>query len=1179
MINTTYNLDLTPGGIPLVVHASQYDANSRFLVFNLLERDGAAELPAVVRAAIRGTKPDGNGFDYEAVYSAATEVGPPSVTVPVTEQMTAIAGRVVCEIYLFIGTPATTEEPASDDYQQLASANFILSIERTALDKDTLLSGSEIRQLIEVIDRSDEIIQAAATSDAAMVEIQTLTSQAISSETGARSAAEAASASAASASEFAANAASTLASVEETIENVKDKAVEDARVAISQLKEDAQEAITDGIDAVTAKGEQIVRITTTAEEIANQALSSANNAENHMATLDSQMQALEAAMQDVSIDPDDLGLYQDEDTYYVYPTYKGVISENGIPLSGIGGGGGGGGADVISAVLSVENTTGWLSKTIPSGASCPVSFLWSSIEDDLPTGDGSIRITVNDVVRSTYQITQGNVTVDLAPFLSTGTNKVKIRISDTYDQGKTTTFNITAIALAISSSFDPTEKYSGAITFPVTPVGAVEKTIHRILDGVDSVVITTSVSNRQMSFIIPAQSHGAHTLRVYFEAVINNETVRSNELYYEFIAIDPLSDETIITSSYHNTTEAQYTNIAIPFMVYDPTSLTTQAQIYVNDALISTQTVDRTEQSFAYKANTVGTLHFRIVANDVSKEIDVTITESAIDVQAETEDLVLYLTSQGRSNNEENPASWTYGQIAATFIGFNWVSDGWQADSAGITVMRVSGDARIIIPYKMFSTDFRATGKTIELEFATRNVLDYDATILSCMSGGRGITLTAQKALLSSEQSEISTQYKEDEHNRITFVTEKRSKNRLLSIYINGIQSGCVRYPTDDDFAQAEPVNISIGSSDCTIDLYNIRIYDNDLTSDQIVDNWIADTQDGTTMLERYVRNSINDAYGNIVIANLPYDLPYLLIECDELPQYKGDKKTCNITFTHPMYPSRSFSSSDVQIDVQGTSSQYYPRKNYKTKHKSGFVGNNGSTVEKYAMNAEAIPTNSFCYKADFASSEGANNVELARLYNSACPYKTPAQEANNKVRQGIDGFPMVVFWHNTRLDETTFLGKYNYNNDKGTPEVFGFTSPDESWEIKNNTGTRVLWKSANYSGKDWLNDFEARYPDTEPAYEDPAQLAEFAAWAASTDTTAATGDALPEAVTYGTGDNAVTYTNDTTEYRLAKFKAEAGNYMELQSALFYYLFTELFLMIDSRAKNAFPSFIGMEVT
>lgn len=206
-----------------------------------------------------------------------------------------------------------------------------------------------------------------------------------------------------------------------------------------------------------------------------------DNADNHMAMLDSQIQAIEAAMQDVSIDVDDLGLEQDPDTFYVYPTYKGVRSENGIPLAGQGGGGGGG--DVISATLNVTNTTGWLSKTIASGSDCDISLVWSSTEDGMPTGDGNIRISVNDVVRTTYQISQGNVFVNLAPYLATGTNKVKVRISDTYDQGKTITFNITSIALSITSTFDSSTVYSGVISFPYTPVGAVEKTVYFILDG------------------------------------------------------------------------------------------------------------------------------------------------------------------------------------------------------------------------------------------------------------------------------------------------------------------------------------------------------------------------------------------------------------------------------------------------------------------------------------------------------------------------------------------------------------------------------------------------------------------------------------------------------------------------------------------------------------------------
>lgn len=160
----------------------------------------------------------------------------------------------------------------------------------------------------------------------------------------------------------------------------------------------------------------------------------------------------------------------------------------------------------------------------------------------------------------------------------------------------------------------------------------------------------------------------------------------------------------------------------------------------------------------------------------------------------------------------------------------------------------------------------------------------------------------------------------------------------------------------------------------------------------------------------------------------------------------------------------------------------------------------------------------------------------------------------------------------------------YNFNTDKSAENTFGFKDDDESWEIKTHASSRVLWKSADYEsmGVDdkgnlipaYLNDFEARFPDTDPAYTDPTQLKAFAEWIVQTDTEAAT-NATISPVTYG----GVQYTKDSAEYRLAKFKEEVSDYVEMDSMLFYYLITEFFLMVDSRSKNMFPSFMGSEVS
>ena len=872
------------------------------------------------------------------------------------------------------------------------------------------------------------------------------------------------------------------------------------------------------------------------------------------------------------IDAKLLGIVNDwmmDESGFLYLLANGRVVIGPIGPFDTGTGGSGAGGNTVYNI-SVTNLLDSRMITVAEGERVVLKFNYSSIDDEsMDDGPGLGQIIVSGSIRMTFSANQGNNEIDVTEFLSAGTNNVTVRISNSENSSKPLAYVITVAAVSLVSSFDASVPYSGTIVFPYTPIGIAEKTVHFELDGKEIGVTHVSTSGRQLSYSIPKQSHGAHILRAWFTCDIEGATIISNILYYSIICTEDGDTTPIVAMTIPPASNVeQYSNVVTKYRVYNPSALMASITLEINGDAVQNLTVDRTEQIWSYQPTITGTLTRSIRCGDTYVSWTQNVTESDIKVEAETEALALCLSSYGRSNNEDDPGVWENNGISAEFSNFNFVSDGWLMDDDNNTVLRVSGDARLYIPYKIFAYDFRTTGKTLEFELATRDVMDYSAEVLNCYSGGRGFRITAQELTMTSEQSGLGTRYKENEHIRVSIVAEKKSENRLLVCYINGIMSGAVQYPDDDDFSQAVPVGITIGSNNCTTDLYNIRAYDNSLTRYQTLDNWIADTQNSFEKLSRYKRNDIYDAYGQVVISKLPNDLPYLVLQGSELPQFKDDKKIISGYFTDPMHPDKSYSFTGAQIDVQGTSSQYYYRKNYKIKYKEGFVLYNGTTSETYQMNENAVPTDTFTMKADVASSEGAFNVILSMLYNELCPYKTPAQVADPKIRQTIEGFPCVIFWDNG--SELKFLGKYNFNNDKGTEEVFGFKAGDESWEIRQNGTKRVGWHSADFDDPTWTDDFEVRYLADEDNVKTD-NLRELAEWLVSTDVSQATNEPLEPDVTY----DAVKYTTDSKEYRLAKFSAELSDHFIEKAIIFYYLFTEIFLSIDQREKNAFPTYLA----
>lgn len=953
----------------------------------------------------------------------------------------------------------------------------------------------------------------------------------------ARSDANAAASSAQAASASATRAAGWLSSVTQAGTDAL-SAINTAYSSAEGAIQEAQSAIEDATTTISNNASAVVAAKTSAE-------TAATNAEIWAEGNDDDVEALGGTHSAKGwVDSIRFGnsMEYDDNILVLKDQFDNVLSSVTI-YQGSGGGGGGGGPATFTVTTEMQDILYYA-----AGQPAVITCNYNSSENARAVA----QYIINGQMMTTLNITtNGDFSKDVSGYLQDGTNYLQVKVMDENNSVKSVFFTINTVAISISSTFDSSLAYTSPITFRYTPMGNVTKTIHFELDGVESTE-TTATSGRQMSKILTLD-HGVHTFRVWITATIGEVDITSNVLFYEIIYV--ATGGTLIASEFQGAELSQGETVTIPFSVYNPSSLTTEVSIYINNTLASQLEVDRTRQNWTHAINDYGTVVVRFEAGGATRSFTLTVTQAEMTIEPVTENLELFLTAAGRSNNDLNKDQWTYGNISCTLSGFNYVTNGWLNNA-----LKISNGAFVTIPFQPFAEDFRTHGKTIEVEFSTSNVLDYDTTVLSCYSGNRGILVTAQSAKLQSEQTQVSTKYKEDEKIRISFVVEDRSSNRLVYTYINGIISGLEQYPANDDFHQTTPVNIIIGSNDCDVDVYNIRVYDSCLSRYDILNNYIADTADLSERLAKFARNNIYDSYNNVLYNRVLNEVPIMTIT-GELPPTKGNKKKVTVRYENEQDGSRDFEMQEVTIDIQGTSSQYYPKKNYKIS----------KLPTAYSLRAGSIEEKVFTMKADYMESSHAHNTGLARLANDIYSSLTPPQEENPAVRTAIDGFPIAMYYRGSSSVTPYYFGIYNFNNDKSSNATFGFTDGCESWEWCNNTSPRCLFKSIDFSNSsDVLTDFEARFPDGST---NTTKLRAMLTWVNSCDSTAATGDALTVSETI----DDVTYTNDTAAYRIAKFKNELEDHFNLEFVLTYYIFSEFFGMVDSRCKNMFMNYYASD--
>jgi len=148
MRTLTQPLNMSPGGIPPVIHVSQYDSDFT-IVFTLFSTVGDFTIEAGTTAMVRGTKSSGTGYSADA----AIDISAKTVTVTGNQQMTAAAGQNVFEITLL------------KSGKEISSKNFILLCERAALDADTITDESVLKELNAIIEGAETATQAAEEAE------------------------------------------------------------------------------------------------------------------------------------------------------------------------------------------------------------------------------------------------------------------------------------------------------------------------------------------------------------------------------------------------------------------------------------------------------------------------------------------------------------------------------------------------------------------------------------------------------------------------------------------------------------------------------------------------------------------------------------------------------------------------------------------------------------------------------------------------------------------------------------------------------------------------------------------------------------------------------------------------------------------------------------------------------
>lgn len=868
--------------------------------------------------------------------------------------------------------------------------------------------------------------------------------------------------------------------------------------------------------------------------------------------------------------------------------------------------GGGGGGTTAATTLTVERIT-QSPLTITPTDKAIIEFNCTSVDSDNQTVDCSYTWKRGSTVIKSGSLVQGHNSFDLTEFVSVGTQKFTLTVSDEGGSVNVKTWTVQVVDLRLVSTFNDQLTYEAGkpVSFTYTPYGAIEKTVHFKLDGEELPAVVTTASGLLQSYTLPAQAHGAHLLECYITATINGVDVETDHIYRDIIWYDEESTVPVIGCIYRydhygKVPVKQYSATSIVYTVYDPNSITPTISRSVDGESIGTQVLETNTDIWSYKSAEIGDRTLVISCGDTSVTIVMDVKELGIKIEPVTANMAFDFNPVGYSNTGSD-RMWsdkTNTEVKlAVSDNFDWTNGGYQLDENGDQYFCVKAGTTATISYNLFADDAKKNGKEFKCIFKTTNVKKRDSSFLSCIDNNIGIDMMVENVNISSNNSSLYVPYCEDDIIEFEFNISKDTDIPMVMTYEDGVANRPMIYSSDASFMQSVAQPITIGSPDCDVHIYRMKAYYASLTDSDILANFIADARTAEEIIDRYNRNQIydeNSALTPEVLAEKCTDLRIIMIDAPWFTNDKDDK--VKNTTVRQIYKGGdavldNWVCTGAQHSGQGTSSNKYgyAGRNLRlimNKDESLFTLGDGKTTSKtVTLTRDSVPTNFFNIKVNIASSENQNNAQFARRYNEFNPVVRPAKVLDPRVKDTMEFFNCVVFIRENNEDLTKhrefndtnwhFYAIGNIGDDKKTDHsrVNDATDPRECVveimdfdvplaEFPTGVGGRYIAPEQFVAGNTAYDNLYADY-----TYDEEGKFKGFGAGSYEfryemdkiTDEQRQVNiDAWRDFYKF-----VVTSTDE-------EFVANFENYFITDSALYFYLFTERYLMVDNRAKNSF---------